>query len=479
MKSGLLLLQSVASSTLRCVSRSSSLQNNTHRFSRHDTRRRSLLPRSTSSLALSHHASDAPRSIPSGTHGRVRASPSSLVGCKSHRSRIEPSAASNVFGMLCAVAFSTTSLAVCSNGDSGTAPSDDADERFANPVKNIDEPTIKPEHHAACPFPEEALRHDTYQGLTLDISKLLRVVETDSNDTTTTIAAPLSDPEIFQQNLQRALKLWHSQNRRGIWLRIPSSHSHLIPPSVSLGFDFRHAEPGYCVLTKWLPADASFGGPKTEKDAVSRLPHGPTHQVGVGVLVLHPRTGKMLAVQEKSGPAAARKLWKMPTGLTDPGEDIAAAAIRELKEETGLDCVFDRIICFRQAHGGLFNRSDMFFVCLCKLSSKYNQLLEEGKEIELLPQEEEILCANWIDMEDYARQKVWKESPLYKEMNGAMLRAARRGIEYSGRGSDDGDTTGTSNHGDGANDEIHGFVAKNLPVGFRPGNNTIYVSSKL
>lgn len=104
----------------------------------------------------------------------------------------------------------------------------------------------------------------------------------------------------------------------------------------------------------------------------------------------------------------------MPTGLTDPGEDIAAAAIRELKEETGLDVEFDKIICFRQAHGGLFNRSDMFFVCLCKLAPKYETLVKQGGEIELLPQEEEILCADWIDMEDYAVQGVWSQSPLYK-----------------------------------------------------------------
>jgi len=75
----------------------------------------------------------------------------------------------------------------------------------------------------------------------------------------------------------------------------------------------------------------------------SRLPDGPTHQIGIGALVIHPVSGKMLAVRERSGPAARAKLWKMPTGLTDPGEDIAAAAVRELKEETGLDCVFDRM----------------------------------------------------------------------------------------------------------------------------------------
>ena len=66
---------------------------------------------------------------------------------------------------------------------------------------------------------------------------------------------------------------------------------------------------------------------------------------------------------------------------------------------------------------------------------------------------------------------VWSESPLYTEMNGAMIRAARRGIVFSG------DDSGSSDDDD--DDEAHGFVAKNLPVGFRPGSNTIYVSSKL
>lgn len=166
----------------------------------------------------------------------------------------------------------------------------------------------------------------------------------------------------------------------------------------------------------------------------------------------------------------------MPTGLTDPGEDIATAAVRELKEETGLDCTFDRIICFRQSHGGLFGRSDMFFVCLCKLAPEYDESIKQGGDVELLPQEEEILMVDWMHMEDYANQLVWRESPLYNEMNGAMIRAARRGIQYSSSGSSASDCSdGNVDGGDS-----HGFVAKNLPVGFgRPGNNTIYVSSKL
>ena len=91
--------------------------------------------------------------------------------------------------------------------------------------------------------------------------------------------------------------MWRSQNRRGILLRTLTTHAHLIPSATSLGFDFKHAEPGYCVLTKWLPTETE-----------SRLPNGPSHQVGVGVLLVHPRNGKMLVVREKSSPAATRKL---------------------------------------------------------------------------------------------------------------------------------------------------------------------------
>mmetsp|Transcript_551 Transcript_551/g.1125 ORF Transcript_551/g.1125 Transcript_551/m.1125 type:complete len:403 (+) Transcript_551:71-1279(+) len=402
MKTGLIVLQSIASSVLRSASP-----------------KRQLCQGKTWALPLAFlHVSK-------------------LAGCSNPRNRL--SAASF---------FATAGIGLVGGGTAATMCSNDSQSAhdISSKRKSIDEPTKTPRHNSSLPFPEESLRHDTYSGVTLDVSKLPGAL------------LATIDPDTFKSLLSQALEIWQIEDRRGIWIRIPTSYSHLISPATTLGFDFQHAEPGYCVLTKWLPADTP-----------SRLPNGPTHQVGIGALVIHPLTGKMLAVQERTGPAAARKLWKMPTGLTDPGEDIATAAVRELKEETGLDCVFDKIICFRQSHGGLFNRSDMFFICLCKLAPKYEEVLKNGGEIEISPQEEEILCADWMDLEDYAHQSVWRESPLYKEMNGAMIRAARSGITFS------------SVHQEGNDDEreSHGFVAKNLPVGIRPGSNTIYVSSKL
>ena len=159
--------------------------------------------------------------------------------------------------------------------------------------------------------------------------------------------------------------------------------------------------------------------------------------------------------QEKSGPAAKRKLWKMPTGLTDPGEDIAEAAVREMKEETGLDCDFDHVICFRQAHGGLFNKSDMFFVCMMRLLPKYHKQLELGNDIEFTPQESEIAEIKWVEISDYINQQTWVDSPLYSTMNNAMLNAA---LNFDNDGP------------------AHKIVGEKLEVGFRPGHNTLYTS---
>ena len=56
-------------------------------------------------------------------------------------------------------------------------------------------------------------------------------------------------------------------------------------------------------------------------------------QVGVGAFVVN-SSGQVLVVQERSGVLRGRGVWKMPTGLVAAGEDLTAAAERELLEET-------------------------------------------------------------------------------------------------------------------------------------------------
>lgn len=54
---------------------------------------------------------------------------------------------------------------------------------------------------------------------------------------------------------------------------------------------------------------------------------------------------KILLVQVTYG--ANKGLWMLPGGYLEPGESLEAAAIREVKEETGLDATAGRIIAIR------------------------------------------------------------------------------------------------------------------------------------
>ncbi|SDP06723.1 ADP-ribose pyrophosphatase YjhB, NUDIX family [Paenibacillus sp. yr247] len=60
------------------------------------------------------------------------------------------------------------------------------------------------------------------------------------------------------------------------------------------------------------------------------MPEFPRHSVSAGVIVLNDE-GKILLIK---GP---RRGWEPPGGIVELGESIESAAIREVKEETGID----------------------------------------------------------------------------------------------------------------------------------------------
>ena len=125
------------------------------------------------------------------------------------------------------------------------------------------------------------------------------------------------------------------------------SHASLIPQALELGFQFHSAEKGCVLLSNWLP------------NSESKLPLGATHQVGVGAVVFNANR-EMLVVKERSGPLRDLKIWKMPTGLSNPGEYIPSAVEREVAEETGIDCKFKGVLAFRQANSAVFQKTDLF-----------------------------------------------------------------------------------------------------------------------
>jgi len=159
-------------------------------------------------------------------------------------------------------------------------------------------------------------------------------------------------------------------------------------------FQFHHAEGQIAHLFLWLNGEVN-----------NKIPAYGTHQVGVGAVVVNSRN-EILCVRE------LRKnylKWKIPSGLAEIGENLDDAAIREVKEETMINCVFCSVLAFRHTHGVQFNRSDLFFVC------QLRPIEDSGMIPEPVAQEDEIAVASWIPLDEY-RNMVESGHPMMRQV---------------------------------------------------------------
>jgi 8-oxo-dGTP pyrophosphatase MutT (NUDIX family) len=242
------------------------------------------------------------------------------------------------------------------------------------------------------------------------------------------------DPGAFAARLAASLACWRAQGVRGVWLTIPLALAALIPPAAAAGFAFHHTTPAQqLVLTHWLV------------ESPSHLPAYPSTAVGVGGFLRNGR-GQLLVVRERRGPAARPGFWKVPTGLVDRGEDVADAVLREVREETGVEAVFDCVVGVRHAHGLAFGTSDLFFMCLLRLK-------EEGKGVpELVVQESEIAEARWIYPMDFEMM------PHCADPETVWGKLHRRCVHAA----------------DGKRPPAL-LLPSVLPVGMRPGSNVVFL----
>ncbi len=73
-------------------------------------------------------------------------------------------------------------------------------------------------------------------------------------------------------------------------------------------------------------------------DKTNHAPHWPKAAASIALF----RQDSVLLVLRTKAPRAG--LWSLPGGHIEPGETAAAAALRELREETGLDATVDGLV---------------------------------------------------------------------------------------------------------------------------------------
>ncbi|CAN1748359.1 Nudix hydrolase 8 [Linum perenne] len=84
------------------------------------------------------------------------------------------------------------------------------------------------------------------------------------------------NPNDFSSLLRSSVSHWRIKGKKGIWLKLPLERSQLVPIAVEEGFEYHHAEPGYVMLTYWIP-----------ELQPCMLPSNASHHVGVGGFVVN------------------------------------------------------------------------------------------------------------------------------------------------------------------------------------------------
>ncbi|KAG6514771.1 hypothetical protein ZIOFF_025141 [Zingiber officinale] len=223
------------------------------------------------------------------------------------------------------------------------------------------------------------------------------------------------DSRTYVSSLRASLEIWRQQEKRGVWIKLPIELASLVQPTVEHldassdpstpvldidpyeGFRYHHAEPNYLMLVYWIPATQNT------------LPVNATHRVGVGAFVMNDKR-EVLAVQEKSGKFRGSGVWKFPTGVVDPGEDIFAGAI---------DTEFIEVLAFRQCHKSFFDKSDLFFICMLRPISS-----------DIKKQDSEVEAAEWIPIEQFAAQPFVEKHELLRHIIDLGLAKFQKG--YAG-----------------------------------------------
>jgi 8-oxo-dGTP diphosphatase len=121
------------------------------------------------------------------------------------------------------------------------------------------------------------------------------------------------------------------------------------------------------------------------------------HTIVAGIAVVRNKDGKYLFMRRSDQEAYAAGKWDFPGGAKEFLESPEEGALRECKEESGLDVSLKKFLWYRVSQGGLNpNNEFVAFFYLCESESEYVSLspehdqyqwldLEEGRKLDPIP----------------------------------------------------------------------------------------------
>tara|TARA_B100000965_G_scaffold276919_1_gene234711 strand:+ start:360 stop:833 length:474 start_codon:yes stop_codon:yes gene_type:complete len=137
---------------------------------------------------------------------------------------------------------------------------------------------------------------------------------------------------------------------------------------------------------------------------------------GVGIVVLN-KSNKIFVGKRIDNP---KNFWQMPQGGIDPGEEYLSAALRELKEETGIKSVdlikeIDELLTYELPQnllgiiwkGKYRGQKQKWFIM------RFNG---NDKEINLNTHKPEFMDWKWIDISDITKVVVSFKLDVYKKI---------------------------------------------------------------